>query len=240
MRKEPFAIGDYVHVYNRGNRKQEIVRGEKDKWHFLQMLYYFNTRTTPENPFRSLKELLKSDFNSRLVWPAAGWGRRQPIVKILAFVLMKNHFHLLLKEIMEGGVTLFMRRLGTGMTNRFNKKYNETGRLFQSAYKARRVSSDLYFQYLSVYIQVKNSFELYSGGIEKAKREFDKAFNWAAQYPYCSLGDYVGNRNSPIIDKDLLGDLFPQQGEYKKFAQECLSEDSFADTLGDLILEETC
>lgn len=56
-------MGDYVHVYNRGNRKQEIVRDAKDQWHFLQMLYYFNTEKTPENPFRDLRDKLKFDFN---------------------------------------------------------------------------------------------------------------------------------------------------------------------------------
>ena len=42
MRKEPFFVGDIVHVFNRGNSKQEIVRDDKDRKRFIQMLYYFN------------------------------------------------------------------------------------------------------------------------------------------------------------------------------------------------------
>ena len=59
MRKEPFGVGDYVHVYNRGNKKQAIVKDEHDKQHFLQMLFYFNTEITPPNQFQDLKSNLR-------------------------------------------------------------------------------------------------------------------------------------------------------------------------------------
>lgn len=224
MRKEAFTVGSFVHVFNRGNRKQIIVRDKKDKWHFLQMLYYFNNKFSPDNIFRQLRESLKSDFNSKLIWPNE-WPPRKPIVKILCFCLMNNHFHLLLKEIQEGGITMFMRKLGTGMTNYFNTKYRETGRLFQGAYKARRIDEDDYLKYLSVYIQVKNPFELlYGDDIKKAVQNFDKAFNFAANYPYCSLSNYIrkSDKTSSIINKDFLGDSFSSPKEYKKFAKECI------------------
>ena len=237
MRKEPFVVGSFVHIYNRGNRKQPIVQDAKDKWHFLQMLYYFNDEFSPANPFRELRELLKSDFNSRLTWPKE-WPPHKPLVKILAFALMESHFHLLIKEIREKGTAKFMQKLGTGMTNYFNTKYQETGRLFQGAYKAKLVDEDRYLRYVSVYIQVKNPFELYSGGLQKAIEEFDEAFEWTIQYPYCSLADYAGRRNSPIIDRDLLRVLFPDSEEYKKFARECLSSMNLNEKMGALTLDE--
>lgn len=239
MRKEPFATGDYVHVYNRGNRKQEIVRDANDHWRFLQMLYYFNTRKTPENPFRDLRDSLKSDFNSRLIWPDT-WDMQEPIVSIAAFALMENHFHLLIKELVKGGLTLFMRRLGTGMTNRFNIKYHETGRLFQGAYKAKRIDADFYLERLSVYIQVKNPFEIYpNGGLGKALEEFDAAYEWAAKYPYCSLGDYAGNRKSPIItkDKDAFGELATSRAAYKKLVREYLASSDSDKKLNTLLFD---
>ena len=233
MRKEPFSINNYVHVYNRGNRKQAIVHNAKDREHFLQMLYYFNTEKTSSNPLRNQNQLLRSDLNS---WPE-GWEPRKPIIKIIAFVLMENHFHLLLKEIIEGGIAKFMQRLGTGMTMYYNIKYQESGRLFQGAYKARCVNDDLYLKYLSVYIQVKNSLELYSGGLKKAIKEFDKAFNWAVNYQYSSLGDFVGVRNCKIIDKDIFSELFPSPKEYKEFARDCMHEMNLDDVLVDLTFE---
>ncbi|TSC53162.1 MAG: transposase IS200-family protein [Parcubacteria group bacterium LiPW_39] len=209
-----------MHVYNRGNRKQPIVRDAKDKWHFLQMLYYFNHEISVPNPFRELKTLLRINFNNQLIWPSA-WRERKPIVKILSFSLVRNHFHLLLKEIQEGGVTMFMRKVGTGMANYFNTKYQESGRLFQGSYKARLVDTDNYLKYISVYIQFKNVLDLYPGGQEKAIREFNRLFDFAKNYPYCSLAEYASNRNSSIIDKDVLGEMFPDVKSYKNFCRDC-------------------
>ena len=236
MRKEEFTKGNYVHVYNRGSRRMPIVRDAKDRWHFLQMLYYFNANFTPPNPFRQLRELLSFDFNSRLDWPES-WPKREPIVMILAFVLMENHFHLLLKEIQKGGIAKFMQKLGIGMANYFNTKYQETGSLFQGSYKAKLIDEDAYLNYLSAYIQVKNPFEMYPGGIEKAAKEFDKAYDFAIDYPYGSLADHAGRRNSPIIQKELLGELFPTPEQYKKFARECILGMNLDKRLGDLTFE---
>ena len=242
MRKEKFTVGSFAHVYNRGNRKQPIVKDQKDKWHFLQILYYFNNSFTVNNPSRQL-ERLSLNLNQPprqpkkpFIWPKE-WPPRQPIVKILAFSLMENHFHLLLKEIQKGGISLFMQKLGIGMAAYFNKKYQEVGSLFQGSYKAKRIKNDLYLKYLSVYIQVKNPFENYPGGLQEAVQHFDKAYAWTTKNPYCSLADYAGLRNSSIIDKDLLGENFPDPKEYKEFARQCLSKKDLEGRLGKLTLE---
>ena len=61
---------------------------------------------------------------------------------------------------------------------------------------------------------------MYPGGYEKAIGEFDKAYEWAMNYPYCSLGDYAGVRQSPIIEKDLLGEIFAKPASFKRFAKD--------------------
>lgn len=236
MKRDKITIDSFVHVYNRGNRKQPIVRDAKDRWHFLEMLYYFNDEFTAINPFRNLNRRLKLDFNQSFNWPL-DWPERKPLVKILVFTLSENHFHLFLKEIQEGGITKFMRRLGTGMANYFNTKYQEVGSLFQGSYKLKIIDEEIYFKYLSVYIQVKNVFEMYPEGLQKALENFDKAYEWAVQYPYCSLADYAGKRNSPLIDKDVLGELFSSPEEYKEFSKQCLIRMNLDDKLGTLIFE---
>ena len=238
MRKEIFGVGSLVHVYNRGNRKQPIVRDQKDRWRFLQALYYFNSKIPIANPFQVLQKnkKLRFDLNHNFIWPDE-WPSRQPIVKILNFCLVENHYHLLLKEIEEGGITMFMKKLGNGMTGYFNAKYQETGRLFQGSYKARLVKEEIYLEYLSVYIQVKNILEMYPGGLQKARKEFDKAYEWAVQYPYCSLADYAGRRNSLILDKDIMGEMFSDPKEYKKFAQQCMTVIDLEEKLGSLKID---
>ena len=234
MRKESFGLGDYVHVYNRGNRKQAIVNDLADKDHFLQMLFYFNTEVTPSNPFSDLRIKLRSDLN-KFIWPDY-WQPREPIVKILSFVLMKNHFHLLLEEVIDGGIAKFMQRLGTGMTMYYNTRHQETGTLFQGSYKAKVVDRDLYLKYLNVYIQVKNGFELYNGGFDVAMKEFDKAYKWVTEFPYGSLSYYYGKVTTPIVDKDLFLEIFDSPDEYKNFVKECMLD--LESRLGELIFED--
>lgn len=235
MRKEPFSIDNYVHVYNRGNRKQPIVHDVRDREHFLQMLFYFNTEQIPISTFR---ELNKQRFNlCNFEWPEI-WQPRKPMVDIVAFTLMENHFHLLLKEIKEGGIAKFMQKLGTGMTMYYNTKYDESGSLFQGSYKARHVDEDLYLKYLSVYVQIKNTFELYPGGLKKATKEFNKAYDWAVNHPYCSLSDFVGVRDRGIIAENIFSEWFSTPKEYKKFAHDCIMSINLEDELGELMLEQ--
>jgi len=232
MQREKITINSFVHVYNRGNRKQEIVRSNKDKQHFLEILYFLNDEFISANPIRLLATVVNEPLKRPEIWP-----ERKPLVKILNFSLSNNHYHLFLKEIRENGISLFMKRFGTSMAKYFNAIHKEEGRLFQGPYRMKRVEEEIYFKYLSVYIQVKNIFEMYPGGYEKAISEFDKAYDWAIKYPYGSLADYVGERNSLIIDKDILGELFSSPKEYKEFARQCLEQINLDDKLGKLTLD---
>lgn len=237
MEREKIIIGSFVHVYNRGNRKQEIVRDDKDKWRFLEAIYYLNDEFLGANILReiqgsSLMTVVNKLFSRPVVWP-----ERKPLVKILNYSLLENHYHFFLKEIREGGVSLFMKRFGTSISKYFNAKYRESGRLFQGPYKMKRIDDEMYFKYLSVYIQVKNVFEMYPGGYEKAVSEFDKAYDWAVKYPFCSLADCVSKRNSPIIDKDILGELFDNPEGYKEFTRQCLGRGELSDKLERLMLD---
>lgn len=203
------------------------------------MLRYFNDVHSPPNIFRQLDEMWKSDFygSKPLIWPA-DWPEHKPLVAIIAFVLMNNHYHLLLRQLCDGGITRFMRKLNTGMANSFNVKYNQVGSLFQGKYKAKLVEDDNYLMYLSVYIQIKNTFERYpEGGLAGALRNFDKAYDWAAQDRFTSLGDYAGLRNSPIITKDVLGELLFDHIKYKEFAEQCLFDMNLDEKLGKLKID---
>lgn len=236
MRKEPFELGDYVHVYNRGNRKMSIFYDENDKWRFLKILRYFNDEYSSQHIFRDLNKLRKFDFYKPFIWPP-GWPNHKPLVKILCFCLMPNHFHLLLKEIRKGGITKFMQRLGIGFTNFINIKHNVTGRLFQGSYKGKTVREIRYLQYLSVYIQVINVFELYNGGIEAAFKNFDKAFEWAISYKFSSLPDFIGKRDLSIIDKDIFKEMFSTPESYKEIVRDAILIKDLRKMLGKLTID---
>ena len=229
MRKEIFIVGDYVHVYNRGNRKELIVRDEKDKSRFIQGLRFFNDSHSSTNILRQIN-LSKPGFDRltglgrepktvfEMGWPL-NWPEKDPLVKILCYCLSPNHFHLLLKEIKENGISRFMQKLGVGFTNYFNAKYKEVGRVFQGPYKAKIVKEQIYLEYLSVYIQVINVLELFPGGLKEAFKNINKALQFAEKYLFSSYQDYINSRESLITDKDIFGKIFSEPNNYKKFVR---------------------
>jgi putative transposase len=219
MTRESLGIDSYIHVYNRGVKKLPIYRQRADVQRLLCNLYYFNhADRMPENWKR---EIEMTGNPSCFQWPDT-WGERQPIVSILAFSIMPNHLHLMIKEIVEGGTSKFMHRVSMAYSKFINEKYGESGSLFQGAFKSRLIDEDVDFRNLAVYVMVKNPFELYPGGLQRAIENFDDAYERIAADPFNSLGVYTGTRTSPIITKDLLGELFETPDSFKDFARETM------------------
>lgn len=215
MRKEEFSVGSYVHVVKRGTRGLPIVRDDADRFRFLLMLTHFNDEFSSLNWYRDLKDV---SLHNSLLRPEH-WPAQKYLVHIIAFCLVENHFHLILQELAEGGVSRFMKRLGIGMAKKYNERYKESGSLFQGAYRAKTISDDRYFRYVSAYVQLKNTLDMYPAGHKNAREDFDRAYDWARTYPYSSLGDYTGNFDRQIVEKTFLSSLFTPAA-YKEFARD--------------------
>ena len=229
MRIETITIGEYAHIYNRGNRKQDIVKNDKDSWRFIQALRFFNDSYSSTHILRQLSTPSVDSAESvfKMGWPK-DWPEKDPLVKILCYCLAPNHFHLLLKAIREGGISKFMQKMGNGYTKYFNIKYKEVGRVFQGPYKIKIVGNNqVYLEYLSAYIQVKNVLELFPGGIREAKNNISKALQFLEKYPFSSCPDFLGVRKSLIIDKDILGEIFSTSDDYRNFIVDLIKSDEF-------------
>lgn len=215
MRVEPYAVDSIIHVVKRGARGAPITRDLKDERRFNALLFYMNDRFRDEYWERSTSDM---EPFGRPVW----WPERDPLVDVLAWALMPNHLHLVLKEIREGGIAKFTQKVFGSMTTHFNAKYDERGSLFQGSYRGRTVDEDEYLRYLAVYVMIKNPFELYPGGLVQAVEHFDDAYERAAASPLCSLSSYAHGIDSPILDKDIMGELFEDPVEFKDFARDCM------------------
>lgn len=235
MRIEPFGVGSVLHITNRGVRGANIVCDEEDHKRFARSLYYLNDTHSDSYWHRTIADI--QPFSRPADWP-----EREPIVRILGWTLLSNHFHLLLQEITEGGIAKFMQRLGGSMSTCFNAKYQERGSLFQGSYHARLVSQDEHRQYLVFYVLVKNVLEMYPGGLSNAYSNFDHAWEWAMRYPHSSLRSCVSGEASPIIDdpEELIGSFIGVGNAYKKEAQELLGFylQSKGEEFKDIMLED--
>lgn len=195
MRRVPFAEGEWYHCYNRGIEKRATFEDARDYHRFLEILYLAND----ESPLRR-DEIGKLPFDEILAVPR---GKR--LVSIGAFCLMPNHFHLVLKEVKEGGITSFMRKLGTAYTLFFNARHDRTGNLFLKPFRSRHAATDKYFQYLVSYVHI-NPAALYEPEWKKG-HVVDPQFlsERIASYPYSSLNTHIGAQTATraILDKEI-------------------------------------
>ncbi len=217
MRVEPFSVGSIIHVTKRGTRGTDIVHDSSDRHRFIKSLFLLNDTYIGPNWHRETAELPLFERPDH-------WPEREPLVHILAWTLLSNHFHFLLQEIREGGTAKLMQRFCGSMSMCFNLKYKERGSLFQSAYHARVVKETPHLSYLAFYILVKNVLEMYPGGFTAALDNFDDAWEWASHYEFSSFKDHISGVPSPLIDDpdDLLADLIGKGNSSKQEMKELL------------------
>lgn len=220
-RKVQFVKNQIYHIYNRGVEKRNIFGDENDRWRFLQGLFLFNDERTTANLLWQLEKSRK-EVNFRVIkeYFQKQKRNRSPLVRILADCLMPNHYHLILEELQKEGITKFMHKLGTGYVKYFNKKYDRVGGLFQGRFKAVHVSKELHLQYLLVYINVLNPGQLVERNLKKEGiRNVDAIIKFAENYPWSTHQEYIGKRESHIIDKGIYGNLFEDSAGYQDFVK---------------------
>jgi len=239
MRKVKFSPGNIYHIYNRGIEKRNIFLSDNDRWRFLQGLLLFNDQKTATNILYRLErdkkmlnfKVLRNYLNNEA-------DERRPLVRIMLDCLRPNHFHLLLEEVLENGVSHFMQKLGIGYTKYFNTKYERNGHLFQGRFQAVQVENNEQFKYLFVYINVINPLQDINPKIkEEGIKDIDKAFRYLENYPWSTHQEYLGKRDSIIIDKGKAENIFSSPEEYKYFIRDILSGRKNLEPIKNMIFE---
>lgn len=194
-RNTPLVTGETYHVYNRGAHKSEIFKSPADYDRLLSLLYLSNG-DRPVN-FRSILEKHKGLTFVDLVEFA---GPRVPIVELLAYSLMPNHFHLVLRQKIDGGISAFMQKLCTAYSMYFNLKHEHSGTLFQGRFKSSHVDNEPYFRWILAYVHL-NPLELVEPNWKEGEvRDPEAARRFLVEYRHGSYLDYcVGERPERAI-----------------------------------------
>jgi len=188
-KKPTFVTGEIYHIYNRGVEKREIFLETSDYFRMVNDLYKLNDKNAV---FNSQYHPKRNAFRQKSDAP------REMLVEILAFVLMPNHYHLVLRQIEENGVVKFMQKLGTGYTNYFNKKNDRVGPLFQGGFKAIYIDTEEYLCNLFGYIHT-NPVVL----AENYRSSTSIGMDFLEQYKWSSYRDYIGIKNfSSVTSRD--------------------------------------
>lgn len=198
----PLVNGEIYHILNRGVAAQPIFLGKHDYRRALEsMFYYQNIHLTQRySLFLTQARVIREEVLEKLR------KKSEFLVEILAYCLMPNHFHLLLRQVVEGGVSRFLSNFTNSYSRYFNTRYQREGPLLQGKFKAVRVETDNQLLHLSRYIHL-NPHSSY----------VVKTLDRLVAYPYSSLGEYLGENHNSYCQKEAILNFFKNIEAYQKF-----------------------
>lgn len=214
MRKVRIALNEHYHIYNRGNNKQIIFLDDKDRIRFLFLVLYFQSPSYFPQVGRFVSYFVKHsvfDIENKEIEKML----KARYAGLVAFALMPNHFHLIVREVQEGGISQYMQRVLDAYTKYFNTKYEKSGHLFQGPYQAVHVNTNEQLLHLTAYIH-RNPTEIKC---------------WHSKeilYPWSSYQDYaLKNRWGKLLDLDIVSSQFINGDEYKKFTESSGTKENY-------------
>src|SRR3989338_5745511 len=179
MKKPKLVNGEFYHIYNRVVDKRNVFIDDYDLERFFQGIDEFNT----VNPIGSLYESSFLDQSVRAK------RKNKSLIKFIAYCLNPNHYHFILQQITDGGITEFMKRLNGGYTWYFNNKYKRSGALFQGRFKAVHVDTNKYLLHLSIYVNLNNlvhNLPLGGSTAKLSKSSWEEYGEGIKQFNFCS------------------------------------------------------
>lgn len=221
MSKVIFENNQFYHIYNRGVDKREVfIEGFYYK-RFLTSMKEFN-RTDPigsllEKEEREREESARvSNSPGNKEFQVNGDTLREldsklppitPLVQIISYCLNPNHYHLVLQQLEDNGISKYMHKLGLGYTNFFNTKNKRNGALFQGRYKTVEITSDDHLLWAVAYV----NGNAYVHGI----------IDDASKYGWCSYPEYLGLVDNDVCNKKLILDKFNSLEDFKENSEKC-------------------
>lgn len=191
-----YAADTVYHIYNRGVEKRTIFTDDYDYKVFLNCLK--EALLSPEKLAQTPKTLsLQGSSLQMVVKPAKNFARE---ISLLAYCLMPNHFHLLVRQTEDRAIDSFMRSIGTRYAIHFNKRHKRVGHLFQGIYKAAMITDEPYYLHITRYIH-RNPLK-YTNNLIDA---------------YSSYAEYLGKRKTAWIKPDdILASFQPSKFPFLK------------------------
>jgi len=198
-RKTPFAENEYYHIYSRGVEKRKIFMNTKDHNRFVALLYIMNQNAPfiVGNFLRDKNKSLRDIFREE---------REKSLVSILGYCLMPNHFHLILYEHTEGGISKFMNKLLTAYSMYFNIKYKRSGPLFTRPFRSEHVNNESQYMYIFSYVHLNPISIIDKGWKKNGVKNKKETEEFLEKYEFSSYQDFQENNRpeSGIIDFSLI------------------------------------
>lgn len=214
VRKDIFCPGEYYHIYSRTVLKVAEFENNKNAKKLAQTFLVANST----NSTRAF-DYIRKNINPSLEKVMEIVKQGEKLVNILCYSIMPNHYHLLLEELKEGGITNFIRKCNTSIAKYINISSDRSGALFESKFKSKHIDSNEYLLHLSLYIHL-NPLDFLSG----KEWRLNKLNDWEAEkdrlikYPWSSIKFFLnGDDNNILSGTEIITEQFNNRKEYERF-----------------------
>lgn len=227
-KRPPLANGEIYHVVIRTIENLKLFRDEKDYFRMIHDLFEFNDTRPSSSNFRMMHRFrLTGSDPVNLVNK-----KREKLVEVLAFCLMPNHVHLLIRQLRDEGISKFMKKIGCGYGAYYNQKYKRIGHVFQGRHKRVHVKDDRQLQTVFIYIHTNPVAIIFPKWKERGILDLKRAARFLENYRWSSYLDYLGGTNFPsLTNREFLIEAMGGVDACKEFVNEWLQ---FKKELADL------
>ncbi len=216
----PFVSGEIYHVYNRSIARLPIFNRKNDYIRILDLLMYYRYLELPLrfSHFNRLSEERKRQYEEIY------FTNKKKSIDILAYAIMPNHLHFLLKPYTFSAISNFMRNIQNGYAKYYNIKNDRTGSLFQFMFKAKRIETEEQLIHVSRYIHL-NPVTAFIINIDQL-----------GDYMWNSFKDYLEESSSLVTTQQILN-LFSSKEQYKNFVYDQVDYQRELDKIKHLLYE---
>lgn len=194
----PLITEEIYHIFNKGVASQPVFTNKSDYQRGEDSLYYYK-HINPPVKYSRLFSLHKDDRNNLLNQLEK---EKKNLVDLIAYCFMPNHFHLLLKQLVDNGISKYLGNFANSYTKYFNTKYERSGPIFQGKFKAVPIESNEQLLHVSRYIHLNP----YSASVVSSIKQLKT-------YPYSSLAKLSTSK----VESSLIVNQFKNIDEYCKF-----------------------
>jgi putative transposase len=212
MRRTAFFNGGIYHIFNRGTEKRNIFLSKKDYERFIINMILFRD-----------EDYLAQNINRFSRSEAESYQVKNPLVDILCFCFMPNHYHLVLRQRKSNGISRYLHRLQMSYSKYFNLLYDRSGNLFQGAYKAVSIEKDNQFHYIPLYVHM-NPLELIERNWKKrGVRNLEESLKFLQNYQWSSLASYLDKNSLSYLETKSFNDFYTPEELMEEIKSRCLT-----------------
>jgi putative transposase len=200
-RFELLVNGEIYHVFNRSIAHEPILKSNRLLTRALELVDFYRF---PQKLRYSFFKRLPNDPKNQYL----GWLKTiSPLIEIYAFCFMPNHFHLLVKQLVDKGIEKSISNFQNSLAKYYNLLSQRAGPVFQKPFKAKRISSNEEFLHISRYIHLNPVTSL----IVK--------FDELKDYRWTSFPCFITQGNFDLVSTDIILELIGSKRKYKSFVE---------------------